>query len=140
MRPLYLAIPVALLLVASNAHAQSTSYPITSEQPISTVQVTPPPHTVHVSNEEIDAVRGVYALSNGWRLDVQPGWNGVVARIDKQRPMRLVALSPDKYTTRDGNVVMEFNRGQDRDQMMMSYVPDPRLAVVVVATASMASR
>jgi hypothetical protein len=35
---------------------------------------------------------------------------------------------------------MEFNRGADGDEMMMSYVPDPRLAEVVVVTSAMASR
>jgi hypothetical protein len=140
MRPLYLAIPVSLLLVASNAHAQSTSYPVTGDGAISTVQVTAPPHAVRVSDEQTRAVSGAYALSNGWRLHVRPALNGVVARIDDQKPMRLIALSPDKYVTRDGNVAMEFNRGADGDEMMMSYVPDPRLAEVVVVTSAMASR
>jgi nitrogen fixation protein len=104
------------------------------------VQVTAPPHAVRVSDEQTRAVSGAYALSNGWRLHVRPALNGVVARIDDQKPMRLIALSPDKYVTRDGNVAMEFNRGADGDEMMMSYVPDPRLAEVVVVTSAMASR
>lgn len=140
MRPLYLAIPMSLLLVASNAHAQSTHYPATRIGPMSTVEVTAPPHAVRVSDDETKAVSGTYALSNGWRLHVRPALNGVVARIDDQQPMRLIALSPDKYVTSDGNVAMEFNRGEAGDEMMMSYVPDENLAEVVVVTATMASR
>lgn len=139
MRPLYLAIPVSLLL-ASNVHAQSTHYPATVSGAISTVQVTAPPHGVRVSDDETKAVSGTYALSNGWRLHVRPALNGVVARIDDERPMRLIALSPDKYVTSDGGVAMEFNRGADGDEMTMSYVPDQNLAAVVVVTATMASR
>jgi hypothetical protein len=140
MRPLYLAIPVSLLLVASNAHAQSTNYPVTNEEAISTVQVTAPPHAVRVSDYQTRTVSGAYALSNGWRLHVRPALNGVVAAIDDQKPMRLIALSPDKYVSRDGNVAMEFNRGPDGDDMIMSYVPNDGLAQVVVVTATVASR
>lgn len=140
MRTLYLAVSISLLLVAANAYAQSSQYPITSDQPMSTVQVTAPLHTVHVSSDQTRAVSGAYEMSNGWYLHVRPAWDGVVARIDDQKPMRLVALSPDRYVTPDGNVTMDFNRGPDREDMAMSYIPDPRLAERIVVTASMASR
>lgn len=139
MRPLFLALPVSMLLLASQAGAQSTNYPVTDES-ISTVQVTAPPKAVHLSDDQTRAVSGTYALSNGWRLHIRPGHNGVYARIDDQKPIRLIATSPDNYVTRDGNVAMEFNRGSEGDEMMMSYVPDPRLAEVIVVTATMASR
>jgi len=140
MRPLYLVISVCLLLVASNAYAQSSNYPATVTGAVSTVQVTAPPHGVWVSNEDTRAVSGVYALSNGWRLHVRPAKDGVAARIDDQRPIRLIALSPDKYVTSDGNVAMEFNRGDHGDDMLMSYVPDSNLAEVIVVTATVAER
>jgi hypothetical protein len=83
-------------------------------------------------------------LSNGWHLKVEPGSNGIVAHIDKQRPIRLVAQSPDRFVSRDGNVIMEFNRGNAGSDMMMSYVPrdatGARLSQVIVATAKMAQR
>ena len=68
-------------------------------------------------------------------MSVGAGVNGVVAKIDDEWPMRLIALSPDKYVTRDGNVAMEFNRGPDGDEMLRSYVPDPRVADVIVVSA-----
>jgi hypothetical protein len=145
MRPLSLALPASLLLLAPIAGAQSGSYPVADDTtPITTVEVTAPPAPYLIGDYQIDAVTGAYRLSNGWHLKVEPGNNGIVARIDKQRPIRLVAQSPDRYVSRDGNVVMEFNRGDAHDDMMMSYVPrdatDPRLAQVIVATAKMAQR
>ena len=90
---------------------------------------------------EAEAISGGYAMSNGWRLKVDPSADGIVAQIDKQRPIRLVALSRDRYATRDGNVAMEFNRGALGDEMLMSYVPSSRTAqVVVVTTARLAQR
>jgi nitrogen fixation protein len=139
MRRLLLAIPASLLLLASNAGAQSTHYPLVDSESTSTLQANAP-RAVHVDDLAIREVCGTYVLSNGWRLHVRPAWNGVVATIDEQKPMRLLALSPDKYVTRDGNVAMEFNRGEDRDEMLMSYVPDPRLAEVIVVRSTMASR
>ncbi|WP_156116633.1 hypothetical protein [Massilia sp. 9096] len=140
MRTLYLAIPVCLVLAAPNAGAQSKDYPATDSTSLLTVQVTAPPQAIHVSEDETMPISGTYAMSNGWRMHVQPARDGIVAKIDKERPMRLLAVSADKYMTRDGNVVMEFNRGRDRDDMMMSYVPTSNLAAVVVMTANVASR
>jgi hypothetical protein len=145
MRPLSLALPASLLLLAPIAGAQSGSYPVTNDTtPITTVEVTAPPAPYLIGDNQVDAVTGAYRLSNGWNLKVEPGNNGIVARIDNQRPIRLAAQSPDRFVSRDGNVIMEFNRGDARDDMMMSYVPrdvtDPRLSQVIVATAKMAQR
>jgi hypothetical protein len=81
-------------------------------------------------------------MSNGWRLQVQvqQATKGMEARIDRQRPIRLIAVTPDKFVSRDGNVVMDFTRGEDGDGMQMSYVPDQRLAVRHVIGATMAQR
>jgi hypothetical protein len=35
---------------------------------------------------------------------------------------------------------MVFNRGEAGDQMVMSYVPDPRVAQVIVVRATLAQR
>lgn len=146
MRPLSLAIPTGLLLLlAADAAAQSTPYPVVKDTSISSVQVTGQARTERVYQEHLDAVKGQYALSNGWRLKVDSASNGVKAKIDNQRPMYLVAITPDKYVSRDGNVEMEFNRGEGGYDMLMSYVPtDPatgaRLAQVIVVKATMAQR
>jgi hypothetical protein len=142
MRPLSLVLPASLLLLlAPGAGAQTGHYPLTDTAPTSTVQVvTAPAAQFHPWTDELEAVSGKYAMSNGWRLNVEPGSSGIVARIDKQRPMRLVALSPNKFVSRDGNVAMEFNRGEAGDEMLMSYVPDPRVAQVIVVRATLAQR
>jgi hypothetical protein len=145
MRPLYLACPLSLLLLAPSVGAQSGNYPLISDTPISTVEVTAQPRTqFRIWDYQVEYISGKYALSNGWRLDVQPARDGIVARIDKQRPIRLIAQSPDRFVSRDGNVIMEFNRGDSGDDMMMSYIPsnvsDPRLTQAIVVTARMAQR
>jgi hypothetical protein len=139
MRPISLAVSAFFLLLASAAVAQETPYPATAPA-ISSVQVTAPQRAVRVHQEDLDAVRGVYGLSNGWRMKVDTTTNGITARIDKRAPIRLVAMSPDKYVSRDGNVEMEFNRGATGDDMIMSYVPDSRVAQVIVVKATLAGR
>lgn len=136
MRLSFLAVPATLLL-ASNVGAQSGNYPPPDTAPIATVQVTAP---FHLSDTETEAVTGNYALSNGWRLKVGEASTGIVAQIDRQRPIRLVAVSADKFVSRDGNVTMDFNRGENRDEMLMTYVPDQRLAIRYVITATLAQR
>ncbi len=140
MRPLPLAIAAALLLLVADAAAQTRNYPVTGDSSISSVQVTAPARTMRVYQEHLDAVRGVYALSNGWRLKVGAAAGGITAQIDRQPAMHLVALSPDRYVSRDGNVTMDFNRGDTGDDMLMSYVPDSRVAQVIVVKATLAQR
>jgi nitrogen fixation protein len=134
-----MAIPLSLLLAASHATAQSQDYPLT-DAPVSTVLVTAPLHGVFVSPEQTDQVKGNYAMSNGWRLHVRPAARGIVARIDDERPMRLIAVSADRYVTADGNVAMEFNGGDFGDDMTMSYVPSSRVADVIVIRSTVAAR
>jgi hypothetical protein len=140
MRYQFVALPASLLLLASTAGAQG-NYPASDTESISTVQVTAPVAEFHPWADELEAVSGKYAMSNGWRLHVEPvSDNGIYARIDRQRPMRLIAVSADKFVSRDGNVAMEFHRGEGGDQMLMSYVPNPRVAQVIVVRATLAQR
>jgi hypothetical protein len=136
MRLSLLAVPVTLLL-ASNAGAQSGNYPPPDTSAMPTVQVTAP---VRLSSEQAEALRGYYALSNGWHLKVGAASKGIVAQIDQQRPIRLVAITPDKFVSNDGNVTMDFNRGENGDEMLMTYVPDQRVAIRYVVTATLAQR
>ena len=140
MRPLTLLLPVSLLLLASSAGAQSLPYPQADTASGPVVQVTAPSRSVRLKEEEARQVEGTYAMSNGWRLKVEATQRFIDARIDRQRPLRLRAVSPDRFVSADGNVVMEFNKGEWREDMTMSYVPDPRLAQVVVLSARMAQR
>ena len=144
MRALSLLLPVSLLLLAPSVGAQSGNYPINDDAPVTRVEVTAQPPAFRIWDYQQEAVSGAYALSNGWRMKVEPARDVIRAQIDKQRPIRLIAQSPDRFVSRDGNVIMEFNRGDSGDDMMMSYVPrtnsDPRLAQMIVVTAKMAQR
>jgi hypothetical protein len=140
MRTLLLAVPVCLLLVAANAGAQSRDYPLTEDSSVSTVHVTAPARGVFVTPDETNQVKGTYAMSNGWRLNVKAASRGIVAKIDDERPMRLIALSADRFVTADGNVEMTFNQGSLGDDMTMSYVPSSRLAERIEIRSTVAAR
>lgn len=135
MRTLLTAVPLSLLLVTPFAGAQSHDYPLTDES-VSTVRV----HHQRgfpVTEQQTEAVKGDYALTNGWHLRVRSEYKGIEAQIDKERPMHLIALSGDKYVTEDGNVAMEFNLGALGDDMIMDYVPRSDVAAVLhVGTSS----
>lgn len=140
MRYFLMAIPASLVLVSSYAGAQSRDYPLTDESSVSTVEVTAS-RPFHLSSER-EAVKGIYALSNGWNLKVEPNRSGIIAKIDDERPIRLTALTSNLFRTSDGNVEMHFNQGFTGDDMTMSYVPRSNpLAVITVGTgSSLASR
>ncbi len=126
MRPLSYLLPAALLVLASSAGAQTQTYPPPDTAPISTVTVTAPAKTVRLRDEQVREIAGTYAMSNGWNLRVRGTPRYIDATIDDQKPLRLQPVSADKFVSGDGNVTMEFNRGASREDMMMSYVPDPK--------------
>ena len=140
MRPLNFLLPASLLVLASSAGAQSMPYPQADLASNQVVEVTAPARQVILHDDEARQVEGTYAMSNGWRMKVQATQRYVYAAIDRQKPLRLRAVSKDKFVSADGNVAMEFNQGDLGDDMTMSYVPDPRLAQVVVISARVAQR
>jgi hypothetical protein len=146
MRALSLMLCPALLLAAAGAGAQTASaqaqdYPQTEPESISQVQVVAPTQSFAFREYEAEAISGGYKMSNGWKMKVDPSSDGIVAQIDRQRPIKLVALSPDLYASRDGIVSMQFNRGPLGEDMLMSYVPGPHMAqVVVTSTSTLAQR
>jgi hypothetical protein len=141
MRPLSLLLSASLLILSASASARTMPYPdAETPAPGATVQVTAPA-SVLMSDNLAEQIRTTYALSNGWRLKVEPvGRRNIEARIDNRRTMRLHAVSEDTFVSRNGMVTMQFNQGESGDDMTLSYVPDPRLAQVVVISSRMAQR
>jgi hypothetical protein len=140
MRLISLLLPASLLLLVSSASAQTSPYPQSDDAPLTTVQVSAPAKTVLLRAEQGREIAGSYAMSNGWSLKVRPSSRYIDATIDKQKPMRLLAVSADKFVSNDGSVTMEFNRGDRGDEMIMSYTPDRSIAQVVVISAVIAQR
>lgn len=140
MRAMSFLFPASLLVLACSASARTMPYPQPDAESDSSVQVRAPARTVYLTEDQERQVRGSYALSNGWRLKVQTAARYIDARIDNEPPMRLRAVSKDKFVSRDGSVIMQFNQGKYGEDMTMSYVPDRRLAQVVVISSRMAQR
>jgi hypothetical protein len=139
MRSLLFIVPFALLS-STNVNAQVRESPKSDVQPTYTIEVTANEQPFQFYEYEAEWISGRYQLSNGWKIKVDPTSSGIVAQIDKRPPIRLVAVSGNRYVSPDGNMTMEFNRGLRRDEMKMDYMPDQRTAEVIVATATMAQR
>ena len=139
MRPLSLLIPASLLVLATGASAQTQPYPRPDTAPISTVTVTAPARTVRLMPDELRQIAGTYDMANGWRLEVRGKPEYIDATIDMEKPMRLKAVSKNKFVSGDGNVTMEFNQGTG-DDMKMSYVPDPSKPSMVSIPAQKVKR
>ena len=134
MRPLSLLIPASLLAIASSTGAQTLPYP-QPDTAMSTVQVTAP-KTVRIRADQAYQIGGTYEMSNGWYLKVRTAQRHIDATIDQEKPMRLLAVAPYKFASQDGSVTMDFNQGHWGEEMSMSYIPDPRLARVVVLSST----
>ena len=141
MRPLSILFPACALLLASSTLAQTLPSPQAGDPSVSTVQVTAPAGTVRIRDIQAEKIGGSYAMSNGWHMRVRTGSRHIDASIDNAQPLRLFSVAPYKFASADGNIAMEFNRGSEGDDMVMSYRPDPRLAqVVVIGSAPLAQR
>lgn len=140
MRPLSLILPASLLALASSTNAQNLPYPQLDAEFVPTVQVTAPAKALRVTLDQARLIKGSYAMSSGWSLDVRTGRRHIDATIDREAPMRLYAVSPYSFASRDGSISMHFNLGHWGDEMMMRYRPNPRVARVVDVSGSIAQR
>lgn len=139
MRALSVLIPASLLALAVSAGAQTQPYPQPDTAPITTVTVTGAAKPVRLRPDEVRQIAGHYIMSNGWQLDVRGKPEYIDATIDAEKPMRLKAVSKDKFVSGDGNVTMEFNQGTG-DDMKMTYAPDPSKPSMVSIPAQRAKR
>ena len=140
MRKLSILLPATLFVLATSSGAQTMPYPQDDTTPESTVVVTAAAKPVRIDEDQARQIAGTYNMSNGWRMKVGPGSRTISTTIDKQKPMRLLAVSPYKFASRDGRVVMEFGRGDFGENMTMTYAPDPRLADMVTISSTVAQR
>lgn len=139
MRPLSLLLPASLLVLVSSTGAQTLPYP-QPDPSISTVEVTAPARTIRIRDDQAYRIGGTYAMSNGWYLKVRTATRHIDATIDNQQTMRLLPVAPYKFASSDDNVRMEFNRGAQGDDMLMSYIPGPRMARIEVTSVPIAQR
>lgn len=139
MRSLSFLVPASLLALAASAGAQTQSYPPPDTAPISTVTVTAPSKAVRLKPDEVKRIAGRYDMANGWQLEVRGRPEYIDATIDTEKPLRLKAVSKNKFVSGDGNVTMEFNQDTG-DDMKLTYVPDPSKPSMVSIPAQKARR
>jgi len=139
---LHRLLPACLFILASAASARTMPYPqVDDDTAGSTVQVTAPAASTFVTPEQASEIAGSYSMSNGWRTKVSMvSRRYIEARIDSEKPMRLRSVGNDTFVSRDGKVSMRFRQGEYADGMTMSFVPDARLAQVVVLSSRIAQR
>ena len=130
-----LSLCTALLLAgAGTVGAQALPTAPGNPKVLSEIQVIAAMPRYPIRLREARAVRGIYAMSNGWTLEVKPDWRRVYAEIDRRGQVELLPVSPHKFVSADGDMAMEFNLGDNGDDMVLRYVPDAATAQVVVVT------
>jgi hypothetical protein len=127
-------------MLASSAHAQALQPVEPASTSIAVVEVKPGDGPYRLRNEQARQIAGMYEMSNGWSVDVRPDMRHVDVVINRDRPLRLLAISSRKFVSGDGNMTLEFSRGNDDHDMTLRYVPGTGLAEVVVTSASFAQR
>lgn len=146
---LSLAAVAAVALPNAAAAQQTQSSPVAAspgEQEaraaLSEVQVRGQTRRHRLDADEARKIRGTYAMSNGWTMQVTPRGQMVEVSINNGAPIALYAQSADKFASADGNIATVFNLGPWEEDIVMSYVPDARLSDqrVVVGTAALAAR
>lgn len=86
------------------------------------------------------AVRGIYEMSNGWLLEVDPNFRRVYADLNQTGRVALLPISADKFVSADGRMAMEFNLGVNANEMVLRYAPDGVAAHSLVLTSTFAQR
>lgn len=137
------AVVVPLQAIAQEAPAAPDAPAAdVASQALSQVQVSGQARRHRLDAYEAKKVAGTYAMSNGWTMHVVPRLRQVYISINDGAPIALIAQSADKFASADGNISTVFNQGSWQDEVVMSYVPDGKLASerVVISSAPIAAR
>ena len=129
---------------AAQALPATKSAPVDDEarDALSQVQVRGQTRRHRLDADEAKKVRGTYAMSNGWTIQVTPRVSRVFISINQGAPIELLAQSGDKFASADGSIATVFNLGPWQDEVVMSYVPDRRLSDqrVIIGSGALAAR
>lgn len=90
--------------------------------------------------EQVRKVRGLYAMSNGWTMEVRPDWRRMYVQLGTRPEVEVIPVSPDKFVSADGSMAMEFNLGPSENEVVLRYVPDASTAQVIEVRSTMAQR
>ncbi|MDL2356893.1 MAG: hypothetical protein QFF03_16700 [Pseudomonadota bacterium] len=132
---------VAVLACAADAAAQAVPL-APGESVLPEIQVVAAQPRYPIRLEQARAVRGIYEMSNGWVMEVNPDWRRVYVAINGRAPVEMVPVSPDKFVSADRRMAMEFNLGVNANEVVLRYLPEGADAAgaVTVTTATLAQR
>lgn len=132
---------LAVLAGAAAAAAQALPAAPGAPYALPEIQVIAAQPRYPIRLEQARAVRGIYQMSNGWTMEVNPDWRRVYVAINDRAPVEVVPVSADKFVSVDGRMAMEFNLGINANEVMLRYVPDGASAAqAVTMTATLAQR
>lgn len=124
MRTLVVISVFAALVIAADTAAAQQALP-SLQQGEQAIQVSAPSKRFKPQPEEVNAVIGTYDLDNGAVLRVARDHRKVtVYHAPNGTPVELIPVGRYIYMAADRSVMMEFNRGGDEDEVMVTYHPD----------------
>lgn len=93
---------IGALAGSSGAGAQAQPGTPAGPQVLPEIRIGAPVQRYPLKAREALAVRGVYELSNGWLLDVDPTFRRVYADLNQTGRVELLPVTADQFVSADG--------------------------------------
>lgn len=123
-----ISVFAALVIAADTAAAQEPATPLPatqSDQTMGSIQVNATPNRFKPQPDEVATVMGTYMLDNGAVLRVGRALRKVtVYHAPNGTPVELMPVGRFVYMAADHSLLMEFNRGETGEEVMVTYGPD----------------
>ena len=138
MRTLFL-FPLAFALTLSQASAIAAPQTQQGDPSLSEIQVRGVmPAAAKLQPQQIDDIKGVYALDNGSALKITNVQRRLFAQLGQRNLTELVPVGDNRFVSLDQRMTVEYKPVAFGDEIVLSYPADLNVASAPMVTVRLA--
>lgn len=129
-------LSIAIALTTATAFAAPQA--VQTEPSLSEIQVRAAMPTYQLQPQQVDEVKGVYAMDNGSTVKITNKNRRLFAQIGERSSTELIPISDGRFVSPDQRVTMDYHPAAFGDEIVLTYPADQSMASAQMVTVRLA--